>query len=222
MLQEITRLKIDYLYYLDYVDYNCLSNTNKGLFTLLNNDTTLRNILYKQCDNDINLPPDFPILKSLNELNKEITRFVYNLYPDDMKWPRWVNIELFRNDLKRNIHIMLYNKLSELLHNNGDDILDLNLVIDKMKIVVLSEIELIFPFVAYNDDHYLIDTNIDDNKFYKHFNKELKLSNIILEYFKHYFKYLFDKYSKYTTDIEDKIYCLLFIRDYTYKSLLEV
>lgn len=68
MLQEITRLKIDYLYHLDYVDFNSLSNINKEFFNMLNNDTVLRNILYKQCGNDIYLPPDFPILKVFNEL----------------------------------------------------------------------------------------------------------------------------------------------------------
>lgn len=222
MLQEITRLKIDYLYHLDYVDFNSLSNINKEFFKMLNNGTTLRNILYEQCDNNIYLPLDFPILKVLNELNNSIIAFIYKLYPDDIKYPRWINIEIFRNDLKRNIYIDLYNKITDLLYNNGNDILDINPIINKMKIIILDKVELIFPFAAYNDDDYLMCSNIKDNKFYTHFNKELHLSDTILEYFRHSLQYLFNKYNKYNSGIEDNLTYLLFIRNYTYKSDLEV
>jgi len=212
MLQEITRLKIDYLYHLDYVDFNSLSNTNKEFFKLLNNDTTLRNILYKQCDNDIYLPPDFPILKALNELHNEITIFMYKLYPINMRWPRWINIEMFRNDLKRNIYIYLYDKISGFLYNKGKIVLDINIY--EMKIIILDRAELIFPFAAYNDDEYLVTGNIEDNKFYQSFNKELHLSDTILNYFRHSLKYLNDKYNINIDD--DNIHSLLFTRNYTY------
>jgi len=114
MLQEITKVCNDYLYHLDYVDYKSLSITNKEIFKLLDNDVILRNILYEHCNNDIYLPPDFPILKALNELYNEITRFIYNLYPDDIVYPRWINIDYFRNDLKRNIYIFYIVKLAIL------------------------------------------------------------------------------------------------------------
>lgn len=111
------------------------------------------------------------------------------------------------------------NIIGTILYNDGKDIIDLNLIIDKMKIVILDKIELIFPFKAYNDDYYLINSNIKENKFYKHFNTELKFSETILEYFRHSLQYLFNKYN---WDIEDSISILLFIRYYTYKYYLEV
>ncbi len=167
-------------------------------------------------------PPDFPILKALNELYNEITAFLYRLYPDDMKWPRWINIEIFRNDLRKNVYISLYNKIGGLLCINGRAKSDIDPIIDKMKTIILDDVELIFPFIAYNDDHYLTDTNIKDNKIYQHFNKELKISDVVLDYFRHSLQYLFDKYKQYNWDIERSVEILLFIRDYTYKSCLDV
>lgn len=222
MLQEITRLDIDYLYHLDYVDIKSLSFANKDFNIMLNDDTTLKNILYEQCNNYIYLPPKFPILKALNELYNIITVFTYKLYPDDMKWPRWINIEMFRNDLKRNIYSNLYYKITDLLYCDRNDILDMNLIIDKMKIINLDKIELIFPFCAYNDDFYLTDTNICENKFYLNFNKELHLSDTVLDYFRYSFLYLFNKYNKYNVDIENNLLNLLFIRNYSYRYDLEV
>jgi len=223
MLEEITKLHIDYLSHLDYVDFNSLANTSKHFFQLLNNDTILRNILYKCCDNDIYLPPDFQISKALNALYNEINAFTYKLYPDDMEWYKWINIEIFRNDLKRNIYINLYNLYSKLLYNDEKDILDGNIIIiiDKMKISTLNQPGLIFPFIAYNDE-YLCDSDIRDNKFYKQYNTELKLSDLILDYFKHSLKNLFNKYNKFNRTIENNLSILLFIRDYTHKSRFEV
>ena len=59
MLQEITRLNLDYLSHLDYVDLKSLSHTNKELFKTLNDDKILRNILYKVAENDIYFSPNF-------------------------------------------------------------------------------------------------------------------------------------------------------------------
>ena len=220
MLLEITILNIDYLSYLDYIDYTSLSNTNKELHKLLNNDNVLRNILYKRCNDDIYLPSNFQITKALTSLYNEITSFIYKLYPDDIKWPRWINIEIFRNDIKRNVYLDLYNKIIDVCHEVGKDLSNVNIY--NMKTIILTQVELIFPFAAYNDDIYLCNSDIDKNKFYKHFNRELHLSDIVLDYFSHTLLYLINKNERFDFDVEDKILDLLFIRDYTYKSLLEV
>jgi len=215
MLQEITLLKIDYLSHLDYVDFNNLANTNKEFYILLKDDTILRDILYKQCDNNIYLPPNFPISKALNELYKEITSFIYKLYPDEMKWHKWINKEMFRNDLRKNCYRDLYNQIATILYNDGE-MLTIDVIIEKMKTIKLDKVELIFPFGAYNNDIYLHESDIQINVYYLHFNRELNLPDITLEYFRHNLQYLGEKYN------DGHISLLLFIRNYTYQSLFEV
>jgi len=215
MLQEITKHCSDYLYHLDYVDYKSLSITNKEIFKLLDNDVILRNILYEHCNNDVYLPPDFPISKSLNELYNEITKFTHDLYPDDIIYPRWINIDYFRNDLKRNIYIFLYSKIGDVLYNDGDGILSMNTIMDRIKIINLDKVELIFPFCAYNCMNYLGQTNIKDNKFYQHFDLKLKLSDRSLSYFRYIFEHISNKYDIYNQEVEDNLLSILFIRDYS-------
>ena len=219
MLQEITALNIDYLHHLDYVDFNSLSHINKAFFKLLNNDTILRNILYKQCDNDIYLPPNFPILKALNDINNRITLFIYKLYPNDMKWPRWTNIEIFRSDLKKNVYMDLWVQIC-ISYNNGRDISDINLFIDDINTIILSRVGLLLPFAAYNNE-YLVISDVENNKFYNSFDKELQFTDTTLDYLKHSFEYFYNKYNKDSMNIDDKIYALFFIRDYTHESYFQ-
>ena len=137
-----------------------------------------------------------------------------------MKWPKWINIEMFKKDVKNTIYVELNNQISTLLYY-GDIIFDIN-IIDKLKIINLDKVELVFSFAAYNDDKYLMNTNIRDNGFYKHFNMELHLPDIIIDYFKRPLQFLFEKYVEYNSIIERNILNLLYVRDYTYQSCLEV
>jgi len=94
---------------------------------------------------------------------------------------------------------------------------------DRIKISsTLSKVELIFPFCAYNCMNYLHQTNIKDNKFYQHFDLKLKLSDRSLSYFRYIFEHISNKYDIYNQEVEDNLLSILFIRDYSYKSLLEV
>lgn len=225
MLQEITKVCPDYLYHLDYVDYKSLSFINKEFSKLLDNDEVLRNILYEQCNNDIYLPANFPISEALNELYNQITKFTYKLYPNNLpylKYPKWINMDYFRNDLIRNIYSCIYDKIVDILYNNGNGFLSTNSFMDTIKIIYLDQLELVFPFCAYNDENYLHQTNIKNNKFYQHFDLKLHLPDRTLSYFRYIFEYLSNKYSEYNREIEDNLLSILFIRDYTHKSLFEV
>ena len=210
MLQEITRLNLDYLSHLDYVDLKFLSHTNKDLYKILNEDKILRNILYKIAENDIYFPPNFPISKALNELYNKITSFVNVLYPNNMEWPKWINIEIFKRSMKNTIYLQLSNQISTLLNNNGEGILN------KLKIFNLEKAELIFPFTAYNNIYYLNDTDIQTAEFYKHFDMILNLPDIILDYFKLPLLFLLKKYDKRDKIIAYTISNLLYIREHTY------
>lgn len=231
-LQYITSLNIDYLSSLDYVDLQNLCMTDKNLNNICHHDETLRNILYKtfqtQINNSdyskfykknniklptINLPPNFPISDALQSLYDNILKLIYINYPQDMKWPRWVNKEQFKDDMIRNIYWNLYFKITEYLYKKK--VID----IKNLKSVHINPILIAFPFVSYNDDEYITDMSKEDNKYTQYVTNDLDLPPLFTEYLMHIFSHWEKPFDEYSGILEDTLWVMLFYRDYSRNAL---
>lgn len=113
-LYMITEMNIDYLSKLNYIELKNLSYTNKKFVTICNDNSMLRNILYNKNDK-INLPPNYNIATAVNELYNLIREFIHKDYPDD-KYPKWVNVELFMDEIKRYTYDKLFVSLINYLY----------------------------------------------------------------------------------------------------------
>lgn len=92
---------ITYLSFLDYVDIKSLCNCSKQLSNICKNNKVLRSILYNKNKNII-ITPNFDISAVLKDIYNSIQVIVDINYPED-KLPRWVNKELFNDDMLRKL-----------------------------------------------------------------------------------------------------------------------
>ena len=99
--------QIDFLNHFDYVDLHNLCQTETSQ-DICDDDVILKSLLL----NNLGLKFDLKIAKPLQDLYNSITRLVNENYPEDIddysfRFPRWINIPQFKDDMKRRIYINL-------------------------------------------------------------------------------------------------------------------
>ncbi len=207
----------DYIHFLnqfDYIDLHNLCHTSTQFSDICYDDITLKSVLQ---NNIIEKLPNLNIAKPLQDLYDSINNLVEENYPENsdytFKFPRWINIPQFKDDMIRRIYLELCSNIQHDIYLQYDE-QKKNIYEMNKNVIHINKPILIFPFYALNIERYITDTNLDQNEFLNDFDNILKLSEETISYIEQMINLIFleQGYHRY---LESAIEHILFIKSYT-------
>ena len=149
ILEEITRLNIDYLSTLDYVDMQNLCKTNKNLSKICNDDNLLKTIIFNRSGIMVNKEHHVSMLmKQLDDCINTIMEENYN------NIPRWVNKELFWIDCKKVFYVNLVQRFAKRIIKYSDDLDSLFEAFWRLGEDFFIKLKVSFPFTSQDQNDY--------------------------------------------------------------------
>lgn len=172
-LMQVSKHDINYLLTLDYIDLKNLCSSNRELLPICEDNIILRQIIYKR-NNDINIDSNFDIVGILNDTYSALQKIIDdNFTRKDL--PRWINEELFNDDMLRTLLYEFIDKLSFIIEDNDGYISDID------KVELFSPV-VAFPLISYNVDISNADSATSDvpstvkipKRFYEYINPTIR------------------------------------------------
>lgn len=140
---------ISFLHYLDFVDIVNFSHSHKASLFILKDNTLLRSLVYARCD-VANITPNLDISKVMLDLYYQFKVMVMNRHE---YIPRWVNAELFRDDMIRKLYLSFIISFGDSQYDDDEN---------EYKLTLYSDDEFNIPICA-NGSVYDENCNESDN-----------------------------------------------------------
>lgn len=217
-LQYISKLGINYLSKLDYVDISNLSRVNKFFDNTCNDNEFLRNLLYVKNIN-MELPLDFDINLAMKDIDYQMEK-IYSLnYPFDMIFPKWIDKKLFKEHMKRVIYVEIYFGLNGIIYDH----LTKNIDVSNINEIYISRSRISLTFAPKGTYLYCFDDDENQEDF-AHVENTIKISECFKNYIIYATNKLYDKEGYKITNtipnnnIELLLQDLLFLQDYTFED----
>lgn len=220
-LQDLTPININYLSALDYVDLHNLCQTSKEFKKICDDNLLLKQILSDSISQfNFMLSFNYDVATPLKLLYQSIKNLVDENYPeydDDYgyKFPRWVNIPHFKDDMIRHIYydmvFVLWDILYDYQEKHGQ--LEKGCVTKKLnKLAIVKKTTISFPFLPLNKEMHILYANFDRTDFLNDIENELQLDLSVAQYIE---DSVLAISNHYTYAIEEGLFDILFIRRYT-------
>jgi hypothetical protein len=138
-----------FLHYLDFVDIVNFSHSHKASLFILKDNTLLRSLVYARCD-IANITPNLDISKVMLDLYYQFKVIVMDKHD---YIPRWVNAELFRDDMIRRLYLLFITSFGDSQYDDDEN---------EYKLTLYSDDEFNIPICA-NGSVYDENCNESDN-----------------------------------------------------------